>query len=71
LNDKDVPIAADGTFAFTLELGEGPATYWLMARTAEGYGTYFKMNVSVSKDTNSASATVQQEQATGTGHHEK
>jgi len=50
VDGKEVPVAADGTFGFTLEVAEGEGTYWLLVRTPEGHGTVFRLLVSVKRE---------------------
>ena len=54
LNGKPLPLAADGAFSFTLDLGEGVVDYWLMARNPEGYGKHFKLNISIDSEKETA-----------------
>jgi cell division protein FtsN len=50
LNGKEVPVAKDGSFSFTLELAEGEATYWLQVRSPQGYGKHVRLTVSVAPE---------------------
>ena len=50
LNGKDIAVAADGTFTFLLDLGEGDITYWLLVRNPEGFGRHVRLNVSVDRE---------------------
>lgn len=50
LDGTDVPLATDGTFSFSLDLGEGTVTHWLHVRNPEGFGMYHRLNISVTPE---------------------
>jgi len=50
LNGKEVPVAADGSFSFLLELGEGEAGYWLEVRGPQGFSRHFRLAVAVERE---------------------